>query len=63
MPQPLVVDSRSAETVIPRMWFLSHKTREPEGSKRDVFYTTADGSAVENEGEKTLIMTKQMGHN
>ena len=32
-----------------------HKTAESEGSKRVVFYTTADGSCVENEGEKTLI--------
>ena len=57
MPKPLVVDSGAAETIIPRLWFPSHKTAESEGSKRGVFYTTADGSCVENEGEKTLIMS------
>ena len=55
MPQPLVVDSGAAEKVTPRMRFPNHKTVEPKGSKRGVFYTTADGSIVENEGEKTLI--------
>ena len=32
-PQPLVVDSGPAETVIPRTWFLKHKTVASEGSK------------------------------
>ena len=61
MPQPLVVDSGAAETVIPRTWFPNHKTVESEGSKRGVFYTTADGCTVENEGEKTLIMSAADG--
>ena len=56
MPQPLVVDSGAAETIIPRLWFPSHKTAESEGSKRVVFYTTPDGSSVEN-GAKTLIIS------
>ena len=61
MPQPLVVDSGAAETVIPRTWFPSHKTVGSEGSKRGVFYTTADGSTVEHAGEKTLIMSTAGG--
>ena len=32
-PQPLVVDRGTAETVIPRTWFLKHKTVASEGSK------------------------------
>ena len=46
-----MADSGAAETVIPRTWFPSHKTVESEGSKRGVFYMTADGSTVENERE------------
>ena len=61
MPQPLVVDSGAAETVVPRTWFPSHKTVESEGSKRGVFNTTADGSTVEHEGETTLIMPAANG--
>ena len=57
IPQPPPVDSGAAETVIPRTWFPNHKTVEPEGSKRGVFYTTADGGTVENEGDTTLIMS------
>ena len=62
-PQSLVVDSGPAETVIPRTWFLKHKTVASEGSKRGVFYRTADGSTVENQGEKTLIKSTADGHN
>ena len=61
MPQPLVVDSGAAETVIPRTWFPSHRAVESEGSKHGVFYTTANGSTVENEGEKTLLMSTSDG--
>ena len=61
MPQPLVFDSGAAETVIPRTWFPNHKTAESEGPRRGVFYTTADGSTVENEGENTLIMSTTDG--
>ena len=57
MLQPLMVDSGAAETVIPRTWFPNHKTVESEGSKRGVFHTAAHGSTVENEGEKTLLMS------
>ena len=44
LPQKMVVDSGAAETVIPRTWF-------PNVSE-GVFFTTADGSTVENEGDK-----------
>ena len=56
MPQTLVVDSGAPDTVIPRTWFPNHKKAESEGSKRGVFFTTADGSTVGNEGEKTLLL-------
>ena len=55
-----MVDSGAAETVIPRTWF-PNKTVESQGSKRGAFHTTADGSTVENEGEKTLIMSTADG--
>ena len=42
-----MVDSGAAETVIPRRWFPTTKR--------------ADGSAVENEGEKMLIMSTADG--
>ena len=61
VPQPFVVDNSAAETVIPRRWFPNLKAVESEGSKRGVFYTTAEGSLVDNEGEKTLIMTTAEG--
>ena len=61
MPQPLVFDSGAAETIIPSMWFPSHKTAESEGSKRGVFHTTAAGSYVEKEEEQTLIMSTADG--
>ena len=60
MPQPLVVDSGAAGKVIPRTWFPSHKP-EPSGSKRGVRYATADGVTLENEGDKTLIMSRADG--
>ena len=34
---------------------------ESEGPSGCVFYTTADGSTVENEGERTLIMSATDG--
>ena len=61
MPQPLVVYSGAAETVIPRTWFSNHKTGESEGSKGGILYTTADGSTLENEGKKTLVMSTADG--
>ena len=49
------------KTVIPRTRFPNHKTVESEGSTHGVFYTTAGGSTVENEGEKTLRMSTSDG--
>ena len=57
MPRPLVIDSGAAETVIPSEWFPLHDTLESHGSKSGVYYTTADGTPVYNEGEKTLTMS------
>ena len=57
MPRPLVIDSGAAETVIPTEWFPLHGVQESHGSKSGVYYTTADGTPVYNEGEKTLTMS------
>jgi hypothetical protein len=57
MPRPLVIDSGAAETVIPSEWFPLHDIQESQGSKSGVYYTTADGTPVYNEGEKTLMMS------
>ena len=54
MPQPLMFDSGAAKTVIRRTWFPNHKTVESEESKRGVFYTTAEGSTVENRRRKDV---------
>ena len=56
LPRPLVIDSGAAETVMPSDWFPDHATQESPGSKDGVFYTTADGTPIYNEGEKTLTM-------
>ncbi len=49
LPQPIVVDSGAAITVIPNNWLLNHKTCESEGSRVGEFYNTADGTPVYNE--------------
>ena len=54
MPQPLIVDSGAAETVMPSEWFPQHEVLESQGSSEGRFYTTADGTPVYNEGEKQL---------
>ena len=56
MPRALVIDSGAAETVMPSDWLPDHEVKESVGSKSGVYYTTADGSPVHNEGEKTLTM-------
>ena len=61
MPRPLVVDSGAAETVIPRTRFQTTRQQNQKGPQRGVFYTMADGSTVENEGEKTLLMSTSDG--
>lgn len=62
MPRPLVIDSGAAETVIPNNWFTNHKVEESAGSRSGVYYTTADGTPVHNEGEKTLTMCTPDGN-
>jgi hypothetical protein len=61
MPRPLVIDSGAAETVMPENWFPLHDIQESEGSKNGMFYTTADGTPVYNEGEKTLTLSTPDG--
>ena len=56
MPCPMVIDSGAAETVLPSSWFKTHKTIETDASRAGVYYTTANGIKVYNEGEKTLTM-------
>ena len=56
MPRALVIDSGAAETVMPSDWFPKHEVKESEGSRNGVYYTTADRTAVHNEGEKVLTM-------
>ena len=54
LPKLLVVDSRAGETVMPLDWLTSHPLTESDGSRANDFYTTADGSKVYNEGQRTL---------
>ena len=55
LPKPLVVDSGAGETVMPVDWLTrSHPLTEPDGSRANDFYTTADGSKVHNEGQRKL---------
>ena len=61
MPQPSVVDSGAADPLTPRTWIPNHKTLESDGSKRGVFHTTVEGTTVQNEGEKTLLMSTSDG--
>ena len=61
MLRPLVIGSGAAETVIPSDWFTTHKVEESPGSRSRVHYTTADGTPVHNEGEKTFIMCTPVG--
>ena len=54
MKQPLIIDSGAAETVLPNTWFTEYPLKESEGLKEGRWYTTADGSPIYNEGERTL---------
>ena len=56
MPCPMVIDSGAAETVLPSSWFTTHRTTETDASRAGVYYTTANGVKVYNEGDKTLTM-------
>ena len=57
LPKPLVVDSGAGETVMPADWLPAHPTNESAGSKKNEYYTTADGSKVYNEGQKNVIIS------
>ena len=54
LPKPLVVDPGDGETVMPADWLTNHPLTEPDGSRANDFYTTADGSKVYNEGQRKL---------
>ena len=56
MPQPMIVDSGAAETVMPAHWLIGHKIHENESSKNKEYYTTANGGRVYNEGERHRLV-------
>ncbi len=60
-PSPLIIDSGAAETVLPSSWFANYKMRQSAGSLAGVFYQTANGEPIYNEGEKTLMMMNEAG--
>ena len=61
MKQPLIIDSGAAETVLPSTWFTEYPLKESEGQKQGRWYTTADGSPIYNEGERTLHVSNLEG--
>ena len=61
LPRLLVIDSGAAETVMPASWFEEHAAEESAGSRNGAFYTTADGSPIYNEGQKTLKLATPDG--
>ena len=61
LPRPLVIDSGAAETVMPSDWLKSHGREESTGSQNGTFYTTADGSAIYNEGQTFLKLAAPDG--
>ena len=58
-PCPLIIDSGAAETVLPSSWFANYRMRQSAGSLAGVFYQTANGESIYNEGEKTLMMVNE----
>ncbi len=56
-PQPMVVDSGAAETVMPEEWLQEHMVKPTEKSRNDVYYTAANGEKLYNKGERLLNMT------
>ena len=61
MPQPMIVDSGAAETVMPAHWLIGHKIYETESSKNKEYYTTANNGRVSNEGERHLLVSSFEG--
>ena len=49
-----VVDSGAIDTVLPKNSAKHVPIKQTEMSKREMYYTTADGSLVYNEGEKII---------
>ena len=60
-PEKLIIDSGAAETVMPGHWMANYKTQESQGSREGVFYLTASGEPIYNEGEKTLMLMNEYG--
>ena len=61
MPQPLIIDSGAAETVMPVSWFEGHKVSETEASRNKEYYTTANSAKIYNQGERNLIISSFEG--
>ena len=61
LPKPIVVDSGAGETVMPADWLPAHPLRESAGSQNNEYYTTADGSKVYNEGQKSVFVSTPDG--
>ena len=62
LPKPLVVDSGAGETVMPSDWLPAHPVTESAGSKNNEYYTTADGSKVYNEGQRSVFVSTLDGN-
>ena len=61
MPQPLIIDSGAAETVMPLSWFEGHTVKATEQSRNKRFYTTANKEKIYNEGERDLVVSSFEG--
>ena len=53
-PEPFVIDSGAAATVLPMDWFKNYPTRPSDGSKRGQWWHAANGGRIFNLGEKKL---------
>ena len=42
-PEPMVIESGAAETLLPRRWFADHETSESAGSRAGAHYVGANG--------------------
>ena len=61
LPTPLVIDSGAAESVLPVDWCQNYAIKESAGQRAGVTYTAADGNALYNKGEKTLLLSSLDG--
>lgn len=57
LPQPLVIDSGAAETVMPTDWCSQYPTTTSAGQRNGDWYTAAYGEPIWNEGEKTVLLS------